>query len=131
MKKMYTVGMYSTGDLTREQLKDIFSKAGGFKKAVYELVGKALDDPDPMQMQPEDTEAKAESHMNSSISISENTWAVHSWNITFSGIMEIWTADDDGDFLDGSDYDWSYTDSQLEELKALYDDTMGIDREEA
>lgn len=124
MKKMYTAGKYSTGDLTRKQLKDIFIKAGDFKKAVYELVGKALNDPDPMQMQPEDTEAKAEAHMNSSISISENTRAVHSWNITFAGIMEIWTADDDGDFLNGSDYDWNYTDAQLEELKELYDDIV-------
>ena len=130
MKKMYTVGMYSTGDMTTRELTSILRNAGNFDNAVHTLVGMALRDPEPITHD-EETRVAAEGHMNSSIDINKNTWAVTSYNITFAGIMEYWTADDDGEFLEGSDYDWNYTDSQLEELRELYNDVMGIDREEA
>ena len=124
-KKMYQVGTYSTGDLTMEQLKDIFSKAGDFNKAVEVLINMAIDrDAYPGLAPAEDTEAEAEGHMNSCISISENTWAVHTWNVTFAGIMESFTVFDDGEFFEGADYNWNYTNDQLEELRELYNDIV-------
>ena len=44
MKQMYSIGMYSTYNLTYKKLKDIFRAAENFERAVGALIDIALND---------------------------------------------------------------------------------------
>ena len=124
MKQMYSIGMYSTYNLTYKKLKDIFRAAENFERAVGALIDIALNDPEPIKIT-EETEVAAKSRMKNNVVIREGGFSgVHYWSISFSGIMEYWTANDDGEFFFGSDYNWKYTDDELKELRTLYDDFM-------
>ncbi len=47
------------------------------------------------------------------------------YEITLEGIIEIWEADEDGEFISGSDYDWKGNLFTREELEDLEKDLFG------